>query len=108
MGLVIAPIKDGKVEAWKSWNSDLNGSRKNEFADLNRRYGLTRHEVWFAESPNGPLAVVIHEGPGAESFMQKLTQSDHSFDVWMKQQIESFHDMDLSKPPPGPMPVKMV
>ena len=108
MGLVVAPIKGDQVEAWKSWNAELNGSRKNEFEDLNQRYGLTSHNVWYAESPGGPLAVVIHEGPGSDSFMQKISQSDHSFDVWMKEKIESFHDMDLSKPPPGPMPVKMV
>ncbi len=51
MGLVVAPIKDGKIEAWKNWNAELIGSRKNEFNDFNQRYGLTRHDVWLAESP---------------------------------------------------------
>ncbi len=108
MGLVVAPIVDGKVEAWKSWTAEFSGPRKNEFEDLNHRYGLTRHEVWFAQSPGAPLAVVIHEGPGADSFMQKIAQSDNSFDLWMKEHIESYHNMDLSKPPPGPMPERML
>jgi len=108
MGLVIVPIVEGKVEEWKSWNNELSGPRKAEFADLNQRYGLTKHNVWFAESPGGPLAVVIHEGPGADTFMQKISQSEHSFDVWMKGHIESFHNMNLGEPPPGPMPVQMI
>ena len=108
MGLVVAPIKEGKVEAWKNWNAEIKSSKQSDFDDLNERYGLTRHEVWFAQSPGGPLAVVIHEGPGADSFMQKIAQSDNSFDLWMKESIESFHDMELGKPPPGPMPERML
>ncbi len=108
MGLVLAPIKEGKLEDWKHWNAELTSSKKEEFEEFNERYGLTRHNVWLAETPGGPMAVVLHEGPGGDSFMQKLAQSDHSFDLTMKRTIEDFHDMDLSKPPPGPMPTKMI
>ena len=108
MGLVLAPIREGKLDAWKSWNAELSGNKREEFEEFNRRYELTRHEVWLAETPGGPMAVVMHEGPGGDTFMQKLAQSEHNFDVNMKESIESFHDMDLSKPPPGPMPTKMI
>ena len=107
MGLVVAPIVEGKLEAWKSWNREFTGSKKNEFDEFNQRYGLTRHDVWLVDVPNGAMAVVLHEGPGADSFMQKLGQSDQSFDLWMRQHIEDFHDMRLDQPPPGPPPVKM-
>lgn len=108
MGLVVAPIPEGKLEEWKKWNADLNGSMKDEFAEFNRRYGLTRHDVWLVHTPSGPAAVVLHEGPGGDTFMPKLAQAENEFDVFIRQKIEYFHDMDLSKPPPGPMPVKMV
>ncbi|KPL11876.1 MAG: hypothetical protein AMS26_19355 [Bacteroides sp. SM23_62] len=98
---------EGKLEAWKSWNREFTGSKKNEFDEFNQRYGLTRHDVWLVDVPNGAMAVVLHEGPGADSFMQKLGQSDQSFDLWMRQHIEDFHDMRLDQPPPGPPPVKM-
>lgn len=108
MGIVLAPIMEGKLEAWKSWNAELTSSKKGEFDEFNQRYGLTRHDVWLAETPGGPMAVVLHEGPGGETFMQKLAQSDHSFDVFVRSNIEEFHNMDLSGPPPGPLPVKMI
>uniref|UniRef100_UPI003216D9DE hypothetical protein n=1 Tax=uncultured Draconibacterium sp. TaxID=1573823 RepID=UPI003216D9DE len=108
MGLVIVPIKENKVEAWKSWSKKLTGERKEEFDDLNKRYGLVRHDAWLAETPSGPVAVVLHEGPGAETFMQNVAKSDNRFDVWMKENIEDFHGMELGAPPPGPMPVKMI
>ncbi len=108
MGLVLAPIVEGKLDSWKSWNAELAGAKKSEFDEFNQRYGLTRHDVWLAETPGGPMAVVMHEGPGGDTFMQKLAQSDHSFDLSMRQHIEEFHQMDLAAPPPGPPPVKML
>ena len=107
MGLVLAPIKKEKLDAWKSWNGTLCGEGKAEFDDLNRRFGLDRHDVWFAETPNGPMAVVLHEGPGADSFMQKLAESDHVYDLSFKNCIEEFHGFNFNEPFPGPKPVKM-
>lgn len=109
MGLLLAPIADGKLEAWKKFIEDMkSGSKKEDFSELNQRYGLTRHDVWYTETPEGPMAVVLHEGPGAEAFMQVLAQSDHSFDVWMREQITEFHNMNLNEPPPGPPPQKLI
>ena len=108
MGLVVVPIKEGKVEAWKSWNGKMLNEKKSEFEDLSKRHGLTRHNVWLAQTPAGAMAVVLHEGPGAETFMQNLAKSTNSFDVWMKESIEDFHGMDLAAPPPGPLPEQMI
>jgi hypothetical protein len=108
MGLVVAPIVEGKLEAWKSWTSEFKGSRKSEFDDFNQRYGLTRHDIWLVESPNGPLAVVLHEGPGGETFMEKVAQSENSFDKSFAKKVAEFHGMDLNAPPPGPPPTKVL
>ncbi|MCY1720580.1 hypothetical protein OU798_09520 [Prolixibacteraceae bacterium Z1-6] len=108
MGLVVVPLKEDKVEAWKSWTKKLAGEKKEAFDDMNKRLGLERHDAWFAETPSGPVVVVLHEGPGAETFMQNVAKSDNSFDVWMKESIEDFHGMKLGAPLPGPMPVKMI
>ena len=108
MGLIVAPILEGKLEDWKSWISGLKGPTKTEFADFNKRFELTRHSVWLAETLGGPVAVVLHEGPGSESMMQKLGQSDHPFDKSFAKSVKDIHGMDLNSPPPGPPPVKMI
>ena len=108
MGLVVAPIVEGKLDAWKSWIAELKNSRKSDFDDLNKRYGLTRHDVWLVETPDGAMAVVLHEGPGADSFMQKVGHSNQSVDLEMRRNLEEFHGMKLDQPPPGPMPVKLL
>ena len=108
MGLILAPIVEGKAEGWKNWAKELTGSKKAEFADFNKRYGLSRHSAWLAETPGGQVAAVLHEGPGADTFMQKLGQSDHPFDKSFVKAVEDFNGMDLKSPPPGPPPVKMI
>jgi hypothetical protein len=108
MGLVVTPILEDKLEAWKNWAAALTTSKKKEFDDLNKRYGLTRHEAWLVESPNGPLAVILHEGPGADTFMEKILHSQNIVDQAFAKSVAEFHGMDPHSPPPGPMPVKVI
>ena len=108
MGLMVVPIKKEKLDARKSWAKKLTLEKSSEFKDLNKRYELTRHSVWLTETKDGPLAVVLHEGLGADSFMPKHSESDNSFDVWFKESVEDIHGMKMDQPPPGPMPQKMI
>ena len=104
MGIILAPIVEGKLDAWKQWTQDLNGPRKEEITDFNRRYGLTRHAAWLAQTPAGPMVAALHEGPGADQLMPKLAASQIEFDVWFRDKIKEVHGMDVTQPPPGPMP----
>ena len=104
MSIVIAPIANGKLDKWKKWAKELQVSRAKEFKEFNSRYGLTRHSAWLAETPNGPVVVALHEGPGADKFMPKVASSTNDFDKWFKQNLSEFHNIDLSKPLPGSPP----
>ena len=59
MGVVLAPILEGKLESWKEWIRESNGPRRQEFTELNRRYGLTRHAAWLVETPSGPAVIAL-------------------------------------------------
>ena len=105
MPLVIAPIMEGKVEAWKGWAASLqNGELAEDFKDLNQRYGLTRHDAWLVTTPNGMMVAVLQEGPGAETLIQKLASSSHPVDEEFKKRVEEYNGFDVSAPPPGPLP----
>ena len=91
MGVVLAPIVEGKLDAWKQWCEDLSGPRKEGLAYFNRRYGLTRHASWLAETPGGPMVVALHQGPGEDQLMPKLASSTHEFDVWFREKIKEVH-----------------
>ena len=104
MSLVLVPIAQGKLEKWQRWADELQNGKAQEFKEFNSRYGLTRHAAWLAETPTGPVVAALHEGPGAESFMSKLATSDKEFDVWFRDRISEYHDIDFSKPLPGSPP----
>jgi hypothetical protein len=104
MGVVLAPILEGQLDAWKKWCADLQGPQKEAVADFNKRYGLTRHASWLAETPAGPMVIALHEGPGSDELMPKLAASDNAFDISFKEHLLAVHGMDVTQPPPGPMP----
>ena len=104
MPFILAPLPSEHVDDWRAWNDSLKNEKKGDFDDFNERHRLERHSVWLVQTPAGPAAAVLHEGPGADSFMQSLGSSDHEFDVWFRDSISKFHNIDFSKPPEGPMP----
>ncbi|MFW6309538.1 MAG: hypothetical protein ACOC1D_00415 [Prolixibacteraceae bacterium] len=108
MGLIFVPVKKEKLSDWKNWTQKLKGEKSSEFRDLNKRYELTRHSVWLTDTKYGPLAVVLHEGPGADSFMPKLSESDNKFDVWFKESVEDIHGMKPDQPPTESVPQEMI
>jgi hypothetical protein len=108
MSLILAPIVDGKLDTWKKWATDLEDGRSEEFNDFNSRYGLTRHSAWLADTPSGSVVAVLHEGPGADTFMSELATSDHDFDVWFKQRVNEIHNIDFSEPLPGTPPQLLI
>ncbi|MCH8011503.1 MAG: hypothetical protein IIA61_06085 [Candidatus Marinimicrobia bacterium] len=102
--LILAPVLSDKLEEWKQWLSDLNGSRSSEYKDFLERYGITRDRVWLQQNPDGSyLAAIIHEGEGASTMMQKFATSDHPFDVEFRNKVAAAHGIDFTQPPPpGP------
>ncbi len=101
--VVLAPILEGQLGAWhemlKAWGENPEG-----VLDFNKRYGLTRHAGWLAQTPDGPVAVVLHEGPGGANMLQDLATSDHEFDASFREQISKIHGIDFAAPPPGAPP----
>ena len=102
--IVVAPVLSDKLEDWKQWIADISGPRSSEIEDFNKRYELTRHRVWLQQNPDGSyLAVVLHEGEGASTVMQRFATSEHPFDVEFRNQVGAAHGIDFTQPaPPHP------
>jgi hypothetical protein len=108
MGLILTPLHADKVNEWLRFTEELNGPRKEEFADFNRRYNLIRHEAWLCETPAGFVVCALHEGPGAKDLIAKAPHSSNAFDKWFTGKMQELHGLDLSKPPPGKPPERKV
>jgi hypothetical protein len=104
MAALAIPILPGKVEAWKAWAGELNGVKKAEFADFSKRFGLTRHAAYLQATPDGHhFAIVVVEGPGADTYMEKLAKSTDKRDASFKEFVAEVHGLDLNGPlPPAP------
>ena len=101
-----APVLPGKLDAWKEFHDQLDGLRRWDFEDQQRRLGLVRHRVWLQDTPEGPVALVLQEGEDPERARAILASSTHAFDVWFREQVMELHGIDLSEAP-GPSPVTL-
>jgi len=57
---------------------------------------------------NLPQVIVMHGGPGFGTFMDKLSASYHSFDVWFRDSLSDFHGIDFTQPMPGEPPTNLM
>ena len=97
----VAPLLPGKLEEWKEFHSQLDGLRRWDFEDQQRRLGLVRHRVWLQDTPDGPVALVVQEGEDPDRARAILASSTHPFDVWFREQVLELHGLDLSEPTDG-------
>lgn len=98
MNAIAVPVLESKVDAWKAWVLECMGPRREEFDRFNERMGLTLHRAWLMQSLQGPLTVVVFDGPGAENFLQKMATSQEPFDRWFRERVSEFHAIDFTRP----------
>jgi hypothetical protein len=101
MVAMAVPLLPNKVEAWKSWVRECSTTRSKEFGSFNERMELTLHRAWLSQGPLGPLVIVVSDGPGARTMLQKLASSEEPFDRWFRAKITELHGIDFSKPATG-------
>ncbi len=98
------PILPGKSEQDKAFVDEISpgGSRRAEWEDQNRRYGITRQVVSLQSTPHGDFTVVFFEGDDPGAMMKGLGSSDNEFDKYFAKHIMEVHGVDVTQPPPGP------
>jgi hypothetical protein len=94
---VAFPITPGKTAEWQAFMAELNGPRRQEFADARRRAGV--HERTFLQAtPMGDLVIVTLEGDDpARSFGQMMAAKD-AFTTWFLERVKAVHGVDLTVP----------
>ena len=98
MTAIAVAVLESKVDAWKAWVLQCMGPRREEFDRFNERMRLTVHRAWLMQSRQGPLAIVVFDGPGAEGFLQKMATFEEPFDRWFREHICEYHGIDFTKP----------
>jgi hypothetical protein len=97
------PIPPGKTALWQKFAADLKGPRNAEFRASRKNAGV-RERTFLQKTPMGDLIIVTLEGEDPASFFKTFSASADPFAKWFIAQASEIHGIDLSKPPPGPMP----
>ena len=94
------PILPGKTDAARAFASEIAGSRKAEFNDMQKRSGTTRETWSLQETPVGAFMLVWFEGNVEKAFADLATAAD-DFTVWFRGQIKVVTGVDMSEPAEG-------
>ncbi len=98
--LFAAPILPGKLDTWKAFNKDIQGSRKAAMDAIQSGAGVTRQVASLQQTPHGDFAVVMIEADDPGKFMMAMATGTDEMAQWFRAQVMDFHGMDLASPPP--------
>ena len=101
------PLLPNKVEEWKKFSHELLGPRKEAFIASRKKLGV-RERTFLQHTPHGDLVVVTLEGENPEEAFKNFSKEDNEFTKWFLHQVNNLHGVDLSQPPPGPLPTLII
>jgi hypothetical protein len=99
--LLAVPLAPGKTEAWKKYNQEMEGPRKEEYANYHKRLGIKIEQVYLQQTPMGDMVLVRWETDNPQKIFDAFKSSQEPFDKWFREKVMiECHNMD----PAGPMP----
>jgi hypothetical protein len=101
------PIPADKIEKWRAFVAEVNGPRKAELASNRKKHGV-RERTFHQQTPMGDFVVVTLEGDDPAGAFKKFGQGDDAFTKWFAAQVKDIHGVDVTAPPPGPLPTQVV
>ena len=97
---LVLPIKEGKLEAARSFMNELETERKQDYAISERRIGIDK-EAWYVAHVRGHELVAYMETPDFAHALATFSQSRDAFDLWFKERLDESTGLDLNHPPAG-------
>lgn len=88
--IAIASLDSDKVSAWREFQAELTGPRRGEWAQSQKRRGITREVVFLLEAPVRS-AIYLFEGTEAGAAIAALEGSSDPFDEWLLRRVSEIH-----------------
>ena len=105
---LVMPILPGKTDDARAFIRDLDGPRKAEFDQSERRIGITK-ELWYlAKLPTGDQLVGYMEAANFGAAVAQFSASKDPFDLWFKTRMAAVTGVDLNNLPPGFAPPELL
>jgi hypothetical protein len=98
------PILPGKTAEAQEFHRELDGPRKSEYEDSERRIGITK-EVWYVAPILGGEALVAYiETQDFAKALSMFVESREEFDMWFRRRLLEVTGLDLNNPPDLTLP----
>jgi heme-degrading monooxygenase HmoA len=98
------PITPGKEDLYRQTWYELEGARRDEYAEALKDAGITRLTMWHQQTPEGrTLAIVYLETTDADA-VERFVSSDADISRWVMQRMQEIYGRDVSRPP---LPVEL-
>ncbi|MBO0790682.1 MAG: hypothetical protein J2P36_07000 [Ktedonobacteraceae bacterium] len=94
--IVMIPLLPGKQEAWRRFCQALQGSRRHQYEVCLRRIGITKQEVWLAQTRRGDWVHIHLQLERGEPMATVLDAASPAFAGWFRQQLLDLHGLDLA------------
>jgi hypothetical protein len=105
---LVFAILPGKTADARAFMRDLDGPRKAEFDQSERRIGITK-ELWYlASAPGGDQLVGYMEAASFGQAVAQFSASQDPFDRWFKQRMADVTGVDLNNIPAGFAPPELL
>ena len=101
------PVSPGKEQEWREFMNELKDQRYEDFQASRRKLGV-RERAFIQETPMGTLVIVTLEGENPEQAFADFAKSNDAFTKWFHERVKITHGIDLSSPPPGPLPTLFI
>jgi hypothetical protein len=102
------PMLPGGSEVLRQAAQEVQGPRRDEYAQFKQRMGLTSEEWYIQPTSQGEMIIVYLEGDDFAHTFKTLATSQDPFDVWFKDKAKRVHGIDYNQPLAGPLPERVL
>ncbi len=99
VSLISVPVPDGKLDEWKAFLAELEGERRAEWDDHQRRLNVIREHIWHQRLAGVDVIILCIEGAAFDEVAEVLDHSSHPFDRWFHDRLEAIFGFVTEYPP---------
>lgn len=106
--IIVAPISEDRLDDWRAFLDEMTTDRRAQWAESQRRRGVTREVAFLWNGARGSAVVYLMEGVEADAALDALEPAGHDFDRWYRSRLADLHEeLDFparlfdTRPPPG-------
>jgi hypothetical protein len=99
---MVYTLRTGTQERWRRLSQEVAGSRRAQFEASCRQAGISQVQVWLVQLPRSELLVLTMNTQEAQQTLKALATSEHPFEHWLREQLQSLLGWDVQEVLPVP------